>query len=202
MKATMKLFTYGLIIFSLVITSCSKDGDTGPIGPAGISGTDGSEGTDGTDGADGADGVDGNANIRVIEYGTKTFTSSTTYVMDNVSAADVDSHLILAYYGRTFNEIAPNGGILEKTQWLPVPGRGQDGLFTTSSVIETSSFANNSDYIVGLYNLDGTQHTTARSFRKFKIFIAPPSSLTGKSSKSNLSKMSYEEVINHFGIEE
>ncbi len=201
----MKLFTYGLMIFTLVFTSCSKDGDVGPIGPAGTAGVDGIAGTngsDGTEGVDGTDGEDGNANIRIIEYSTKTFTSSTTYVMDNVSAADVDSHLILAYYGRTFNEIAPNGGILEKTQWLPVPGRGENDLFTTSSVIESSSFANNSDYIVGLYNLDGTQYAAARTFRMFKIFIAPPSSFSGKSSKSNLSKMSYKEVIAHFGIEE
>ncbi len=56
---TMKLFTYGLMIFTLIFTSCVKDGEVGPIGPAGTQGTAGINGIDGADGTDGADGADG-----------------------------------------------------------------------------------------------------------------------------------------------
>ncbi len=55
MKSTMKFFTYGLIIFSLVITSCAKDGEVGPMGPAG------------TAGIDGTNGEDGNANVQSFD---------------------------------------------------------------------------------------------------------------------------------------
>lgn len=201
MKTTKKFFTYGLLILSMVFTSCSKDGDIGPQGSQGIAGTNGVDGTDGTDGTNGTDGVDGNANIRIIEYGLKTFTGSTTYVMQNVSQTDVNDHLFLAFYGREFTETLPSGGILEKTQWLSVPGRGH-GSFNTSSVIETTSTSfTAADYIVTLYDLDGSDHTTQRTFQKFKIFVVPPSS-SGKSSRSDFSKMSYKEVVAYFGLPE
>ncbi|MBD0778970.1 hypothetical protein HPE56_14310 [Maribacter sp. ANRC-HE7] len=56
MKSTMKFFTYGILIFALVFSSCSKDGDVGPIGPAG------------TDGVDGINGEDGNANVQTFVF--------------------------------------------------------------------------------------------------------------------------------------
>jgi len=205
MKTTKKFFTYGLLVLSIVFTSCAKDGDIGPIGPEGsqgIAGTNGVDGTDGTDGTNGTDGVDGNANIRIIEYGLKTFTGSTTYVMQNVSQADVNNHLFLAYYGREFTVITPSGGILNKTQWLSVPGRGH-GSFNTSSVIETTSTSfTSADYIVALYNLNGSDYTIESTFQKFKIFVVPPSSLSGKSSRSDLSKMPYKEIIAYLGLPE
>lgn len=208
MKTTMKFFTYGLLILTLVFTSCSKDGDTGPTGPAGTSGLDGTDGTvgtdgtDGTNGTDGTDGTNGNANVQLLEFGAETFTGSTSYLMQGISLNDINSNLFIAFYGREFTEIAPSGGILEKTQWIPVPGKGENGLFETNAVVEGSSTSFNSEYIVSLYNLNGTAHTTARTFTKFKIFIVPPSSTTGKSNSSQLSKMSYEALVAHFGLEE
>lgn len=198
MKTTMKLFTYGLVLLTLIGTSCSKDGEVGPAGTAGTSGIDG---TNGTDGADGLDGANGNANVQLLEYGVKTFTGSTSYSLDGISVNDINNNLFLAFYGRVFNEVASNGGILEKTQWIPVPGIGENGLFETNAVIESSSFASNSEYIVSLYDLDGSPHTVARSFRKFKIFIITPST-TGKRSTSQLSKMSYEELVTYLDLQE
>ncbi|MBM1107908.1 hypothetical protein JQC67_17265 [Aurantibacter crassamenti] len=73
MKTTMKLFTYVLLIFTLVFNSCTKEGDVGPMGPAGTQGTAGINGADGADGTDGTDGVDGiNASgvdgIAIMDY--------------------------------------------------------------------------------------------------------------------------------------
>ena len=52
MKTTLKFFTYGLLISSLVFTSCTLDGEVGPIGPEGAQGIAGIDGTDATNGAD------------------------------------------------------------------------------------------------------------------------------------------------------
>ncbi|VAW14663.1 Phage tail fiber protein, partial [hydrothermal vent metagenome] len=41
MKTTKRFFTYGLLVLSMVFTSCSKDGDIGPQGEQGIAGQDG-----------------------------------------------------------------------------------------------------------------------------------------------------------------
>ncbi len=92
MKTTMKLFTYGLIFFSLAITSCSKDGAVGPAGTAGTNGTNGIDGTDGTNGTngengtDGEDGTDGNADVQLFEYESETITTGiVTYAMQCVN---------------------------------------------------------------------------------------------------------------------
>lgn len=105
MKTTMKLFTYGLIIFSLVITSCSKDGDVGPIGPAGTSGLDGTDGsdgtngTDGTDGTDGADGTDGNANVETTIFMNPTWSAGglMTLQVPGITQDAFDYFLILGF---------------------------------------------------------------------------------------------------------
>lgn len=59
MKSTMKCIAYGLLIFSMALTSCTKEGEVGPMGEAGVQGTAGINGIDGADGVDGTDGVDG-----------------------------------------------------------------------------------------------------------------------------------------------
>lgn len=102
MKTIMKFFTYGLMIFTLVFTSCSKDGDVGPIGPAGTSGlngTDGIDGTDGTDGADGQDGADGNANVETTVFMNPTWSSAglMTLQVPGITQDAFDFYLILGF---------------------------------------------------------------------------------------------------------
>ena len=102
MKTTIKFFTYGLMIFTLVFTSCSKDGDVGPIGPAGTSGlngTDGIDGTDGTDGADGQDGADGNANVETTVFMNPTWSSAglMTLQVPGITQDAFDFYLILGF---------------------------------------------------------------------------------------------------------
>lgn len=208
MKTTRKIFTYGLLIFTLVFTSCSKDGDVGPIGPAGIAGTDGTNGTDGTDGTDGADGVDGNADVRLLEFGSETINDGTvTYNMDGVSLADINGNLILGFYANIYQ--TPNAGnsFVTKKQWIPVPGRGESGLFETRVVIDGSSAllsgGPTSDFKVTLYQLGSLiAYTTEVTFDEFKIFIIPPSSMISAKYSIDFSQMSYEEIIAHFDLEE
>lgn len=102
MKTTMKIFTYGLIIFSLAFTSCSKDGDDGPTGPAGtpgLDGTDGIDGTDGTNGEDGNDGNDGNANVETTIFMDPTWSTAglMTLQVPGITQDAFDFYLILGY---------------------------------------------------------------------------------------------------------
>lgn len=210
MKTTMKLFTYGLMIFTLVITSCSKDGEdgaTGPAGIAGIDGTDGSDGTDGTDGTagtDGVDGEDGNADVRIFEFDSKTFTTSTSYLMPNVSQQEMGNSLVLAYFGTEVTDTSNN--IFDSmTSWVNVPGTTDT--FISQTRIDRTGLGNISEnktdhkLIITLRNFNGSPHLVETTFEKFKIILAP-ANLSGKNSTVDFTKMSYEEVIEHFGIEE
>lgn len=219
MKTTMKCLTYGLIIFTLVFTSCSKDGEVGPIGPAGSQGTagtngvdgtngaDGSDGTDGTSGQDGADGTDGNADIRIFEYDSRTFTTNTTYQMTDITQTVMSNSLVLAYYGTTVERVIISGNApIAMVQWKPVPGI--DNLFIIKSQTGKSGFfspgggSNNAQEMnVKLLNFDGTSYLGSTTFEQFKIIVAP-SNIAGKNSAVDLRKMTYEEVMQHFGLEE
>jgi hypothetical protein len=200
MKTTMKFFTYGFLFFALIASSCSKDGDTGLTGPQGTSGTDGIDGLNGTDGTDGSDGVDGNANVQLLEFEARTFTGSTSYLMSGITGDDLDNNLFLSFYARIFFQTSENGGLLEVTQWIPVPGLSHNGDFETNVVIEGASTSFDSNYMVSVYDLDGNLRTTTTTFTKFKIFIVPPSSISGKNSRSQLSGMSYKALMDHFGL--
>lgn len=86
MKATMKLFTYGLLIFTLVLISCAKDGEVGPIGPAGIAGVDGTN------------GEDGNANVQIFDFDTSTETNSIMqFFMPELTTEFLKNHAVLVY---------------------------------------------------------------------------------------------------------
>ncbi|WP_027067483.1 MULTISPECIES: hypothetical protein [Maribacter] len=229
MKTTMKLFTYVLIILSLTITSCAKDGEDGAVGPAGTQGETGSDGLDGVDGADGADGADGvdgsdgvdgidgedgNADVQLLEYGSETITTgSVTYPMDGVSLNELNESLVLGFYAEIFQ--TPNAGnsFVTKKRWVPVPGIGEPTLFETRVIIEGStavlSGGPSSDYIVNLYDL-GTldPYLTEVTFEEFKIFVIPASSISSPSSPVNsaknsndFSEMSHDELITHFDLE-
>ncbi len=207
MKTTMKLFTYGLMIFALVFTSCSKDGDVGPIGPAGTSGIDGIAGTngsDGTEGVDGTDGEDGNANVTIFEFDSKTFTTSTSYLMPNVSQQEMGNSLVLAYFGTEFTDV--NNNIFDSmTSWVNVPGTTDT--FISQTRIDRTGLGNLSEnkldhkLVITLRNFNGSPHLVSTTFEKFKIILAP-ASISGKSNNVDLRKMTYEEVIAHFGIKE
>ncbi|WP_158979305.1 hypothetical protein [Cellulophaga sp. L1A9] len=203
MKTTMKFFTYGFLFFALIASSCSKDGDTGLTGPQGTSGTDGIDGlngTDGIDGSDGVDGVDGNANVQLLEFEARTFTGTTSFLMPGITGNDLDNNLFLGYYARIFFQTSESGGLLEVTQWIPVPGLSHNGDFETNVVIEGASTSFDSNYMVSVYDLDGNLRTTTTTFTKFKIFIVPPSSISGKNSRSQLSGMSYKALMDHLGL--
>ena len=213
MKTAMNFFMSGFLIFSLVLTSCSKDGEIGPIGPAGTQGSDGTDGIngtngiDGTVGQDGTDGTDGNADVRIFEYDSRTFTTSTTYQMTDITQTVMSNSLVLGYYGTTIERVIISGNApISMVQWKPVPGI--DNLFIIKSQTGKSGFfnpgggSNNAQEMnVKLLNFDGTSYLPSTTFEQFKIIVAP-ANIAGKNSTVDLRKMTYEEVMQHFELKE
>ncbi|WKX75067.1 hypothetical protein [Zobellia laminariae] len=113
MKTTMKFFSYGILILTLLFTSCTEEGDIGPIGPEGpqgIAGIDGADGMDGSDGMDGADAPDGSNEAVITNY-------SETKVPGSFSTLDRDIDGVTAYFKTT--DLIPNNAY---TLWFVVFG--------------------------------------------------------------------------------
>ncbi|CAM3568626.1 collagen-like protein [Zobellia roscoffensis] len=113
MKTTMKFFSYGILILTLLFASCTEEGDIGPIGPEGpqgIAGIDGADGMDGSDGMDGTDAPDG-SNEAVITNSTETV------VPGSMSTLHRDIDGVTAYFKTT--DLIPNNAY---TLWFVIFG--------------------------------------------------------------------------------
>ena len=99
MKTIIKFFTYGVLIFHLAFTSCSKDGAVGPVGPTGTMGVNGMDGNDGTNGIDGNNGTDGNANVETTIFTNPSWspTSNMELSVPSITQDAIDNYLILAF---------------------------------------------------------------------------------------------------------
>lgn len=199
-------FKYAIVLMaSVAVFSCSKGdtGDTGPIGPAGvdgINGVDGVDGADGLDGQNGADGQDGNANVLASSWIDSDFsTASTNSTFFNVEDSSFDGTIInsgvVMVYGKQV--IVPSGD----EQVHPLPHT----IFN-----ESYSFNITPNELNGLILTPGRIQFTARSidntaevfdrFNQFRYVIVPSTSSSGKSSM-NYENMTYEEVMDQFGLD-
>ena len=95
----MSYLKYGLLIFFLVFTSCSKDGEDGAIGPKGEDGAIGPKGEDGIDGVSGIDGVAGNANV-------------TTYIFNEPQWSNGNPLIVLDMTGILTTDVLTNDAVL------------------------------------------------------------------------------------------
>ncbi len=227
MKTALKLFVNVLVLFALIAVSCSKDETEGPIGPQGPQGETGIQGPrgdpgeigpEGPQGSQGSAGEDGNANVSVgtvvltnadwlwnssysFSYGPGTTSSTfTRYVNLNVPEIDAiidDSGLVLVYFKAT-----ASGG------WQPLPFQfssfGND--YDTHIVYETSVgnirfhyfwWANQGTVPIGL-------STYTIGNYPIKYVIIEGNVIAKSPDKSNLDfkKMSYEEIMDHFNLED
>ncbi len=136
----------------------------------------------------GETGPEGNANITVINFGTKTFTGTTDYLLPtSVTQGMIDSSLVLAYYN-------PSGEAA--TAWYAIPGLGSSGLYETRALIFRNG--DRQTYRLMLARPDGNgNYAGSVTFTKFKIIIAPGSKfLTG------LNLNDYYEVSKAVGLKE
>jgi hypothetical protein len=197
MKTTMKYLGLVIALVALTFASCTKDGEIGPMGPAGINGTDGT---------DGEDGNDGNANVMASDWLEPTESSYSVNnprfkalpLATNLSSSLLEDGVILVYYDNDTdvyllpNHIfAPDGSILKS-----VDSKTNRAARTIYINIQRSD----SDLIPGEYLWDPSGPPYNRGVR-FRYVIIPSNATSGKKAIMDFKKMSYEEVMDHFGLD-
>lgn len=215
MKKTIKIFGLAIMVFSLFVTSCAKDGEDGAMGPAGIDGIDGIDGTngvdgtngeDGADGVDGQDGEDGNANVIASDWFEPIESSFSVNnprykalpLATNVSSTIMEDGVILVYYDTDTNiYLLPNHVFaLDGTILKSVDSNINHASRTIYVTIERSD----SDLTTREYLWDPSGPAYGKGVR-FRYVIIPSNATTGKMATIDFKKMSYEEVMDHFGLD-
>jgi hypothetical protein len=159
-KTFMKHARLLLVLLVCASVVACKKGDTGPEGPAGPAGPQGPQGATGT------------ANVTQYLYGSKTFTSSLTLTMNNITQGKIDSSLVLAYYSPSTD---PN-------YWYPIPGFGSVAAYQTRFYLAANTATSHS-IVIRVHNADGTSYTSPVTWNKTKVLIVPAATIiNGRSS--------------------
>ena len=197
MKTAIKSLSLVIVLVALTFTSCTKEGETGPMGPAGINGTDGT---------DGEDGNDGNANVMASDWLEPTESSFSVNnprykalpLATNLSSSLLEDGVILVYYDNDAdvyllpNHIfAPDGTILKSID---------SKINRASRNIYVNIQRSDSDLTPGEYLWDPSGPPYGKGVR-FRYVIVPSNAASGKKAAIDYKKMSYEEVMDHFGLD-
>lgn len=197
MKTAIKSLSLVIVLVALTFTSCTKEGETGPMGPAGINGTDGT---------DGEDGNDGNANVMASDWLEPTESSFSVNnprykalpLATNLSSSLLEDGVILVYYDNDTdvyllpNHIfAPDGTILKSID---------SKINRASRNIYVNIQRSDSDLTPGEYLWDPSGPPYGKGVR-FRYVIVPSNAASGKKAAIDYKKMSYEEVMDHFGLD-
>ncbi|KKN78011.1 hypothetical protein LCGC14_0354410 [marine sediment metagenome] len=212
MKFTKQLVT--LIFIASLLFACSKDdGKDGAIGPAGaqgeqgVAGSDGVDGADGVDGEDGEDGATGTANVIYSDWIDSEFdaninTTSASFTIDAPSMTQefIDTGVILV-----FGKSKPNPVSFDTDVYgLPIVF----GASLQQSHYFRAEAAEELDIVVAA-NEQG-ENVGVPFFGEYRYVLIPGEveasngigGLGSKTATLDYTKMSYEEVTAHFGIEE
>ena len=197
MKTAIKSLSLVIVLVALTFTSCTKEGETGPMGPAGINGTDGT---------DGKDGNDGNANVMASDWLEPTESSYSVNnprykalpLATNLSSSLLEDGVILVYYDNDTdvyllpNHIfAPDGTILKSID---------SKINRASRNIYVNIQRSDSDLTPGEYLWDPSGPPYGKGVR-FRYVIVPSNAASGKKAAIDYKKMSYEDVMDHFGLD-
>lgn len=197
MKTAIKSLSLVIVLVALTFTSCTKEGETGPMGPAG---------TNGTDGTDGEDGNDGNANVMASDWLEPTESSYSVNnprykalpLATNLNSSLSEDGVILVYYDNDTdvyllpNHIfAPDGTILKSID---------SKINRASRNIYVNIQRSDSDLTPGEYLWDPSGPPYGKGVR-FRYVIIPSNATSGKKAAIDYKKMSYEDVMDHFGLD-
>jgi len=189
MKTTMNFLKMGLLVFAMVLTSCSaEDGEDGVTGPQGVAGTDGIDGTDGADGQDGTDGTDGedgNANVIYSEWldANWNITDNATNKRMQISIAEISNtelrnktliYMYLRQFGTSSIYTMPSSGRWSNTWYSFTFGNNGADLDGILVALETTDGSDLTEF----------QYTAFRGNR-FRYVLVPQESQTGKLDYSN-----------------
>lgn len=149
-------------------------------------------------------GPAGNANVTLYNFDSKTFTGSTDYPL-SISQGKVDSSVVLAYY---------NPSAEAESAWYNIPGNGPTNLYVTRGLFFQAN-PTTYTYRVFLHNPAGGPYAGSVTFRKFRIFVIPASTLINGRvanaearadinnqtySESELKAMPYQQLCSLLGV--
>jgi len=181
-------------------------GDTGPAGPkgdtgaTGADGRDGADGTNGVDGTNGTDGEDGNANVIASDWfgpDRQTFVVNgyTKYAEFNRKISNLDAEIYekgtLLVYAQ-FSNFVPE--VWPENYSAPLPLTISAG---TTEHVYTYYFS--TTHLRVRYRQEGPNDTWSFAPSSRFRYIAIPSNISAKGNV-DFSKMTYDEVIHHFGL--
>ena len=201
----IRITRIGLLTVVFVLLSCSaedcEDGAIGPQGPQGEQGPVGADGQDGQNGTDGQDGADGIPNIISSGwFGIDTWDTDTprskVHKIPNLEFTDsqLESDLILVY-----RRYRPNAEILY-INTLPII----EHLATSGSLIrktQSDIFLNELYIQIFGFGFDIRNNEYLPPETQFRYIIIPAEVTTSKNAP-DFSKMNYQEVMDHFGLEQ
>tara|TARA_R110001583_G_scaffold42654_7_gene135682 strand:+ start:416 stop:1012 length:597 start_codon:yes stop_codon:yes gene_type:complete len=197
MKTAIKSLSLVIVLVALTFTSCTKEGETGPMGPAGINGTDGT---------DGEDGNDGNANVMASDWLEPTESSYSVNnprykalpLATNLSSSLLEDGVILVYYDNDVDiYLLPNHVFaLDGTILKSIDSK----INRASRNIYVNIQRSDSDLTPGEYLWDPSGPPYGKGVR-FRYVIVPSNAASGKKAAIDYKKMSYEDVMDHFGLD-
>jgi len=203
-----------LIILSIFIFACSKDGENGAIGPQGPQGEQGVAGADGEDGADGVDGTNGEQGPEGEqgsqgETGTANVIYSEWFTLEFPEDIEGTNYSLSIVAPDITNEIVANGLIIMYGLI--------DGPILLPRQLPFSSFSNQQYYastfrapipssptgrvFVTIWSMDGSP-VGAPLFDRYRYIIIPGGTTVSGKSSIDYTKMSYQEIVELFNIPE
>lgn len=174
-----------IILLGILLVSCSaEDGMDGATGPQGEQGPPGPQGEQGEDGIQ---GEAGNANIIASPWIPEEFSNnSVSYtsftVTDEAFTSEIINSGTVLVYGRDGVNVVP----------IPVVFSNKTFYVVFPEILGQITFI--------ARTVDGTP-TFFSVFTDFRYVIIPPSNTVGKEGQTmDFNKMSYYEVMDHFGL--
>lgn len=188
MKFTKRFFSV-LFIASLMMACSKDDGNDGAVGPQGAQGE---QGPAGAQGESGEDGETGTANVIYSDWIVSGFeddimsTSSTFEIDAPLLTDEIINNGVILVYGRTPSIVYPLPATFPNTQeayYIRIPVSG-------------------GTLQVRVRTLDGSD-VGGTIFDEYRYILIPGGTSAGKSAASkDYSKMTYEEIVEHFNIPE
>jgi hypothetical protein len=169
MKNSIKL--HGIIAVLFLLYACKgPEGPQGPQGQQGPQGPQGIEGQVGPIGPQGPQGIPGNSNVVLYEYDSVTFTFSIEYLIPDMTVERMDSSLVIGY----FNPVE-----YDEDVWITLPGivaiAGANNYIVTQYLYSYDE--NTYSLILTTFSIDGSLDTEQKTWRKFRIFVIPATSV-------------------------
>lgn len=184
-----------LFIIILMVMGCSpEDGQDGAIGPQGPQGEQGIQGPSGEDGEQGEQGETGTANVIYSDWIPSEFPEEINGTFDqwslegtDLTQEDHDSSVILVY--------ARRGQLIHQ---LPDSFYGSVQEHWNYRLLD----ANDDLIAIRVTSIDGNNIGQPYLNGDFRYIIIPGGIPTSGKSAKDYTKMSYEEICNHFNIPE